>query len=921
MAASDSGAKGSTAQQPSQRSHVAETSAGTASDTAARARSAQPVLSSLTIPLPDFPVLPPSVPAPDQTFQTPSQVSAILSLPPPLLMQLARTDSPVEQRHIAEKRGVRSYLSAMAIPPPSPTSFVESIARENARGIAGFGSATTSEATTSALRGTASSGPDPSVAAQAKPALSIPLSIPLSLPNFSSSVDTSASLAVSDASTSRTALTPSTNGEKTQAQLALPLLLGQVFAPPPLTPGVLAPIPGFGSVSSLFTSTIGANPLPPDAGSQPTSPTSPRVAFAPSVDDWSFHTATQRAAASGAAQPGLLSSEPTAAAAAGSGAGPADAGTLDLGDLARQIKDWALETQERQVEAQVAEAKAAAVLLATQVQAQAHLGGEGEVDAPGAAATSTAADGAQDHAGPSSAGQVVAKSRTTDGDGLQAYADAYKQQLDALASGYFAQLHRDALRRLEDETRGRTTARSASADALGGQGAAQGQLASSGDGSQLPDSSASGWSLPHGTSSSWSAQGTASLALAPHGRAAESMGATVPLSSSQAPTLKSLTALTSSRTQAEAMHVRASAAAAVAAQVMAAQDLARSAGQKLAEYGVDPRRVVEEVGGLVDRDRRRSAGAAEPGAGLDEIIGKAVAGASSRRASQDDRVAQSSEMQRTTSGGGKSDAMSIEEVGKPALPATSTAALQAAEAIEVARSLGSALASTAGDGQASIADLASLPHADKPPSTIKNAAPSASDTPHVDSASAASQQDAATPQAAQGGVESAAAAVPATSYGIPGQANTAAEYAALATPEKRDYLLTYAHQLYSTDPRHVQLLPLLHTIEALHPDHLPTLLLISCVYYSRGELDSSLYYNKRLLHIDPSYVRCRSLGLFRPDAKLTVLSRSYRSKRCRISARLCEQWASGARRKSGGGRRSSFGRRESFSVRSFRDAF
>ena len=89
---------------------------------------------------------------------------------------------------------------------------------------------------------------------------------------------------------------------------------------------------------------------------------------------------------------------------------------------------------------------------------------------------------------------------------------------------------------------------------------------------------------------------------------------------------------------------------------------------------------------------------------------------------------------------------------------------------------------------------------------------------------------------------------------MPGQTTTAAEYAALATPEKRDYLLSYAHQLYSSEPQSPQLLPLLHTLEALHPDHLPTLLLISCVYYSRGELESSLYYNKRLLQIDPSYV-------------------------------------------------------------------
>lgn len=84
------------------------------------------------------------------------------------------------------------------------------------------------------------------------------------------------------------------------------------------------------------------------------------------------------------------------------------------------------------------------------------------------------------------------------------------------------------------------------------------------------------------------------------------------------------------------------------------------------------------------------------------------------------------------------------------------------------------------------------------------------------------------------------------------------DLAALATSEKRDYLLAFAHQTYSTDPQSANLLPLLHTLEAVHPDHLPTLLLISCVYYTRGELESSLYYNKRLLGFDPSYVEAMS---------------------------------------------------------------
>lgn len=74
------------------------------------------------------------------------------------------------------------------------------------------------------------------------------------------------------------------------------------------------------------------------------------------------------------------------------------------------------------------------------------------------------------------------------------------------------------------------------------------------------------------------------------------------------------------------------------------------------------------------------------------------------------------------------------------------------------------------------------------------------------------------------------------------------------TPEKRDFLLGYAHSLYSSDTNNITLLPLLHTIHAEHPDHLPTLLLMSCVYYTRGEYDASLNYNMKLLSYDPNYV-------------------------------------------------------------------
>lgn len=815
-----------------------------------------PALSALSIPLPTFPVLPPpSVGDPHQTFQTPSQVSAILSLPPPLLMQLARTDSPVEQLHIAEKRGVRSYLSAMAIPPPSPTSLVESIARENAAGFGGTPSSAGDAnghggaADAQAAAGTTSAGGQGVPPTTSRQMLHVPLSIPLSLPNFTAAASSSSTTTSLPSGSSAVASTSSGGGAATttspsssgQAQLALPLLLGQVFAPPPLTPGVLAPIPGFGSVSSLFaiSSTGAAAPLPPDAGSTPTSPTAlSRIAFAPSVDAWSLHTASQRAAEGAGTEPN-----------AGT-----DGGTpgLDVGDLARQIKDWALETQERHVEVQVAEAKAAAVVLAAQVQAQeAADTGTGLGSAAGGLVAPDPAEGTG--AGSDTETRMASSSSTAmsttaerDKDGLRIYAEAYKKQLDALASGYFAQLHRDALQRLEDETRSRAAAE---VTATEGARAAGGGAVSE------------GWSLPQASSSNLTA-GVSSMFGSSDTTASSSSGiystsdSTAPLSSSQAPTLQSLTTLTSSRSQAEAMHVRASAAAAVAAQVMAAQDLARSAGEKLVELGVDPRKVVEEVGGMVDRTASETSAA-----GLEEIIDKAVASATSRRGSRDERstpttaagaaagasAGPSSEtiMHRTLSSGAKSDAMSIEDVGQPALPAsTSTAAATAPSTISADAALSGAAAATS--GQASVADLASLPHADKPPSTAR---------PPTTSTSTGGF-DGVNVTAATAGHASAAAEAypPQPPYGMPGQTTTAAEYAALATPEKRDYLLSYAHQLYSSEPQSPQLLPLLHTLEALHPDHLPTLLLISCVYYSRGELESSLYYNKRLLQIDPSYV-------------------------------------------------------------------
>ena len=101
----------------------------------------------------------------------------------------------------------------------------------------------------------------------------------------------------------------------------------------------------------------------------------------------------------------------------------------------------------------------------------------------------------------------------------------------------------------------------------------------------------------------------------------------------------------------------------------------------------------------------------------------------------------------------------------------------------------------------------------------------------------------------------------------------------LASALTRDALLMYAHRIYDslasplpsglspvpdnspsmdpTSPDHpytTQLLPLLLSLRRLHPQHLPTLLLFSCVLYAAGHLNQSLAVNSQILHIDPNYV-------------------------------------------------------------------
>ncbi|KAF8527916.1 glycosyl transferase family 41-domain-containing protein [Hysterangium stoloniferum] len=99
----------------------------------------------------------------------------------------------------------------------------------------------------------------------------------------------------------------------------------------------------------------------------------------------------------------------------------------------------------------------------------------------------------------------------------------------------------------------------------------------------------------------------------------------------------------------------------------------------------------------------------------------------------------------------------------------------------------------------------------------------------------------------------------------------------------RDALLSHAYRIYNspnnhlppglshipleststdpTSPSHAystQLVPLLSILKSLHPQHLPTLLLYSCVLYAVGDLNGSLALNSDILRIDPNYVEAMS---------------------------------------------------------------
>ncbi|KAF9940709.1 hypothetical protein BGZ67_007050 [Mortierella alpina] len=80
--------------------------------------------------------------------------------------------------------------------------------------------------------------------------------------------------------------------------------------------------------------------------------------------------------------------------------------------------------------------------------------------------------------------------------------------------------------------------------------------------------------------------------------------------------------------------------------------------------------------------------------------------------------------------------------------------------------------------------------------------------------------------------------------------------------EWRDHLLSYAHMLYASEAANPSaaspLIPTLQLISKFHEDHLPTLLLLACVYYTKRDYKLSLYYNNVILRKDPNYVEAMS---------------------------------------------------------------
>lgn len=149
----------------------------------------------------------------------------------------------------------------------------------------------------------------------------------------------------------------------------------------------------------------------------------------------------------------------------------------------------------------------------------------------------------------------------------------------------------------------------------------------------------------------------------------------------------------------------------------------------------------------------------------------------------------------------------------------------------------------------------------------------------------------------------------------------------------RDAMLAHAHKLYespapnirapsgltarplepetnvpgSTDPMQVynaELLPLLKSLRALHPNHIPTALLLSCVQYAVKDYDGSLRTSHEILALNPNFVSDW------PSSLVATNSRIYphvRSSLCRILPPPFERLAIRATPSSGGCAQSIYG--------------
>lgn len=90
--------------------------------------------------------------------------------------------------------------------------------------------------------------------------------------------------------------------------------------------------------------------------------------------------------------------------------------------------------------------------------------------------------------------------------------------------------------------------------------------------------------------------------------------------------------------------------------------------------------------------------------------------------------------------------------------------------------------------------------------------------------------------------------VPGTSYNVQEAKN----------PSIRDAILKHAHTQYNSRNPEAQLRNMLLTLHNIHPTHLPTLLLLACVFFVEHDYQSSIKYNKEILKLNANYVEAMS---------------------------------------------------------------